>query len=117
MAITYPYGFIVSSPEPIDSRIVLTKEEMVAMKKAKMPQVYFAICKDDGNLYLYNSANEIDEETGRFRLLQSGGSTDATDVKVSEKEGNIITMEEDGLYAECNNERIDNDAIKGLFSV
>lgn len=72
MAIKLPQGLNITSSDPVDIRIVLTKEEMVSIVDARMPQVYLAICKDDGKLYLYNKNNDVDKDTGRFRL-HSGG--------------------------------------------
>ena len=66
--INFPNGFLVTSKEPIDSRLVLTKEEMRNVKAARMPDNYLAVCKDDSKLYIYNIANDIDPEVGRFRL-------------------------------------------------
>lgn len=68
MPITFPNGFNITSKEAIDSRLILSKEEMRALKKAQMPDKYLTICKDDGKLYLWDSLNELDPETGRFRL-------------------------------------------------
>lgn len=76
MAISFPSGFSVTGKEAIDTRIVMTKEEMLNAKKARMPEVYFAICKDDGNIYVYNEANEPDEEFGRFRLYAADTDED-----------------------------------------
>lgn len=77
MAVSFPNGFKITCQEAVDNRLVLSKAEMLAMKKAKMPSVYFCMCKDDGNLYLYNDTNEIDAETGRFRLFSGDGDFDA----------------------------------------
>lgn len=68
MAIQLPQGFKIGSKEAIDSRIVLTKAEMLKMKDNTMPDVYFAMCKDDGKMYVYNKTNEIDPELGKFRV-------------------------------------------------
>jgi len=74
MAVSFPSGFKITSAEAVDTRIVLTKAEMLAIKKAQMPSVYFCICKEDGQLYLYNGANDIDPVTGRFRLCIQNNS-------------------------------------------
>lgn len=71
MAISFPMGFELTCQEPIDSRFILTKEQMLEIKRAKMPSVYFCVCEEDGNLYLYNDTNEIDSETGRFRRFSA----------------------------------------------
>ena len=68
MAIQLPQGFKIGSVEPIDSRIVLTKAEMLSMKDNIMPEKYFAICKDDDKVYLYSKSNSVDSVTGKFRV-------------------------------------------------
>jgi hypothetical protein len=66
-SVTKPFLFQVASPA--DTRMILTKAEMKSMAATYMPEVYFALCKDDGHFYLYNKANAIDEETGRFTII------------------------------------------------
>lgn len=75
MAIKLPQGLYITSNEPVDARIVLSKNEMLNTIDATMPQVYLAVCKNDGQLYLYNKENPINESTGRFRLYSSGSIT------------------------------------------
>lgn len=71
MALSFPQGFSMAHNEPVDNRFVLSKAEMLTIKKAKMPDVYFTICSDDGNLYLYNKDNELNDETGRFKKMET----------------------------------------------
>lgn len=66
-------GFNIGAAAALDSRMVLTKAEMLAMKDAVMPDVYMASCKDDGQLYLYNKENTVDEITGKFQILKAEG--------------------------------------------
>ena len=73
MAIQLPQGFKIGSVEPIDTRLVLTKEEMLSIKDSVMPDRYFAVCKDDSKLYVYNKNNLEDPETGKFRVYNQGG--------------------------------------------
>jgi len=66
-AININAGFELGSSQPIDSRLILTKAQMLAIDENIEPSNYLALCKDDGRLYIYNSANTIDVETGKFR--------------------------------------------------
>ena len=60
-------GFKLLTTNAIDNRILLSKAEMVAIKDNTMPDKYFAICKDDGCLYMYDKSREIlNDETGKF---------------------------------------------------
>lgn len=79
MAIQLPSGFIIGSREPIDSRLVLTKSEMLAMSETIMPDVYFAICKDDGKVYVYDkNSSTQSSETGFFKVYEA--ATDETTI-------------------------------------
>ena len=108
MAIKFPNGFNITSQEPIDQRLVLTKEQMRSVVEARMPDVYVAICKDDGKLYTFNKANVFDDDTGKFRLHSA-------DVTVDELAGKLpaalratlaLQSEKSGLSVD------DNDNIK-----
>lgn len=81
MAIKIPVSIDVISANPIDTRLVLSKDEMFDTIDAKMPDVYFAICSDDGNLYIYNKQNDLDPDTGKYRLVKS----DAGEIVLDEK--------------------------------
>lgn len=64
-------GLNILTKAAVDRRILLTKQEM---KNAftlfpLLPDVYFAVCSDDGKLYLYNSATTPSAETGKFTLI------------------------------------------------
>lgn len=61
-------GFSPETAEPIDSRIVLTKEEMKSMDTSILPDPYFAVEKDTGSLYIYTSYNPDDSVTGKYKL-------------------------------------------------
>lgn len=70
-AININAGFELGSKQPLDSRQYLTKEQMLNINENIMPDAYFCICKNDGNIYTYNKNNEIDPETGKFRQVNS----------------------------------------------
>ena len=67
-------GFKVMTRDAVDNRILLSKSEMKAIKDNQMPDKYFAICKDDGYLYLYDKSRVLtgEEETGKFTMFASG---------------------------------------------
>ena len=87
-----PYGFEPTAYEPIDARIILTKAQMkdiigdeAAGSDFAMPEVYFALCIDDGQWYRFdygfdeegNPTRTPDPETGYFTKMELGGSTPA----------------------------------------
>ena len=46
-------GFELKTREAIDNRLVLSKLEMLNINDNQMPEKYFAICTDDGYLYIF----------------------------------------------------------------
>jgi len=71
MPINFPYGFTITSIEPIDSRFLMTREQMKDAD-VRMPDRYLTICADGpdaGRIFIYDSAREVDEVYGRFRVL------------------------------------------------
>lgn len=72
--ISLPQGFKVGAAEAVDSRLTLSKAEMLAIKDNTMPDVYLAVCKDDNSIYIYSKDNSIDPETGKFRVYANESS-------------------------------------------
>jgi len=74
MAIKVTNGFEVRAKSPIDTRILLTKEEMAEINDKLMPQNYFCICNDNdedkGKVYIYDKNAAASEETGKFRPFE-----------------------------------------------
>ena len=69
-----PQGFKIGAAEAVDSRLILSKTEMVTIKDSMMPDTYLAVCKDNNSIYIYSKDNSIDPETGKFRVYASAGS-------------------------------------------
>ena len=72
--ISVPQGFKIGAAEAIDSRLTLSKAEMLAIKDNTMPDIYLAVCKDDNSIYIYSKDNSIDSETGKFRVYANESS-------------------------------------------
>ena len=75
--INLPQGFKVGAAEAVDSRLTLSKTEMLTIKDSLMPAVYLAVCKDDNAIYIYNKDNQVNPETGKFRVYAGGSSSEA----------------------------------------
>ena len=73
--ISLPQGFKIGATEAVDSRLTLSKAEMLATKDDLMPTVYLAVCKDDNAIYIYSKDNLIDPETGKFRVYENGSGS------------------------------------------
>lgn len=78
MGIKLNASFDVMSPVPLDSRTVLTKAEMLSIDDTCMPPIYYAVCSEDGTMYIYNKSNDVNESTGKFRPISTGGSGGGT---------------------------------------
>lgn len=75
MAISIPQGYMVTAPEPIDHRLVLTKRQMrlLSRDEGQLPEKYFCLCAEkelDGlyHFYVFDKRNTWTEETGKYRL-------------------------------------------------
>ena len=74
MATKLSDGFEILARAAVDSRLILTKEQMRSMSKSNMPSIYLCICSEDKKLYIFDGsiANaDIDPETGRFRPIEN----------------------------------------------
>ena len=69
MSIKLPQGFQITSSESIDKRLLLSSNEMLNMNDNIMPEKYIAVNKENGQIYLYDKSNSVDELTGKFRSL------------------------------------------------
>ena len=72
MALNTAQGFHVGNAQPIDDKFRLTKAEMLAVDENIMPDQYFCVCIDDGNMYTFHKNREANAETGKFRIVSGG---------------------------------------------
>ena len=80
MAIKFASNIQISGKNPdITRQEYATFEEMRAVKKNSMPELYLAYCLEDRNFYIYDKQLEDDPVTGKFRIFQ-GGATIQVDV-------------------------------------
>ena len=82
--------FLYQIPAPVDTRLILTKQEMCDANEAYLPDTYFALCKDDGHFYLYNKQAEANDLTGKYTLI-----TDIVEYNIKSIDGGEIV--EDSL--------------------
>ena len=91
MAVNFSSGFNITSNEAVDQRIIKTKAEMRSMSPAdlaRMPDKYFCMCADDGQIYFYDKEGDLKPETGYFTAFDS---TVADDIKNSEEVQSALT--------------------------
>ena len=75
MAINLGGGFHIGSKQPIDDRLIMTKDEMLNVNENTFPDVYMCVCSDDGAIYTFNVNNTANDTTGKFRIAEGGGSS------------------------------------------
>lgn len=61
--------FLYQLAAPVDTRLVLSKLEMLTISDNFLPDTYFALCKDDGHFYIYNKNATANAETGKFAII------------------------------------------------
>lgn len=91
MAVNFSSGFNITSNEAVDQRIIKTKAEMRSMSPAdlaRMPDKYFCMCADDGQIYFYDKEGGFKPKTGYFTAFDS---TVADDIKNSEEVQSALT--------------------------
>ena len=66
-------GFHIGSADPVDDRLIMSKSEMININENIFPDVYMCVCRDDGAIYTFNINNEVNDDTGKFRILSSSG--------------------------------------------
>ena len=74
MAIKLSDGLEILAGAAVDSRLILTKEQMRSMSKSNMPSIYLCICSDDKKLYIFDGSitkADVDPEIGRFRPIEN----------------------------------------------
>lgn len=91
-------GFDIISPLPIDGRILLSSGEMKEIADYLLPDKYFAICRDDGKLYIYDKSNVVTDDPklgyGRFRKANNDANS-YTDQKAEELDSLILGQNRD----------------------
>lgn len=63
--------FELGAAVPVDTRLTLSKAEMLTINDNVWPSKYLTVCSDDGAIYLYDKTNDMDAETGKFRILST----------------------------------------------
>ena len=79
-----------------------TIADMKAFSENYLPPIFDAYCYEDGRKYRYNASNEIDETTGKWRVIGEGGSSDLSSYYTKTQTNNLL------------DEKVDKDLGKGL---
>lgn len=80
MSISLLDNFDLRAKKPDTNRQLFnTIAEMAAFNENYLPDVYECNVVEDGNRYRYNRSNIVDENLGKWRLVESGGSSSLID--------------------------------------
>ena len=112
MAIKLSDGLEILASAAVDSRLILTKEQMRSMSKSNMPSIYLCICSDDKKLYIFDSSivkADIDPETGRFRPIENYLNFSSSEEAQNSIDATIITAISGSPSVQ--------EAIKGVITV
>lgn len=96
-------NFLYKGKKPLDDRqLFKTKADMKAFPESALPTLYDAFCEEDGNKYVFNKANEVNEETGKWRVFE-GGSGSSVDLSEYQKiEDDTLTTTEKTITGAIN---------------
>lgn len=112
-------GLDIITASAIDKRIYLTKAEMLtAEDNFNLPDVYLAVCPDDGKLYLYNVNNTASAETGKFKPIEAtinfeAPSTDESKANFNNAVAESAAVTETKTDVEEVKTRVDNLKLDG----
>lgn len=86
-------NFSYQGRNPLDSRMLF--DTIAAMKNYNenyLPDITLAFNKEDGKMYVFKRTNEVDEDTGKWREFEGGGTDDYDELlnKPLEKEADIM---------------------------
>lgn len=81
-----------------------TVADMAAFSENYLPDVYVALCGEDGKQYKFIRSNEVDPVTGKWRVLGEGGSADLINYYTKAQVNNLL------------NTKVDAETGKGLSS-
>ena len=121
-------GFDIITSSAIDKRIYLTKAEMLtAEDNFNLPDVYLAICPDDGKLYLYNINNAASAETGKFKPIEATINFEAPTTEESKANFNAAVAESaavtetktevEEIKAKVDNLKLDGGEVQASYNL
>lgn len=94
MAISLSGSLALHGDLPLDDR---TQHNFISDLKAYpesfLPDVFIGVCLEDGNAYLFDRRNEVDESTGRWRKIGSGADLSPEDRAKIDKIGTWTELE------------------------
>lgn len=102
-----------TGPFPIDDKFVLSKAEMLAVSDTVMPEKYFAVCTDDGKLYVYDKNATASAETGKFSVVEGGGGGGSIDAYTKAETDALLDAKQDTLESGTNVKTVAGESILG----
>ena len=72
-----------------------TIADMKAFSENYLPPIFDAYCYENGKKYRYNASNEILEDTGKWRVINEGGSSDLSSYYTKTEANNLLNNKVD----------------------
>ena len=72
-----------------------TIADMKAFSENYLPPIFDAYCYENGKKYRYNASNEILEDTGKWRVINEGGSSDLSSYYTKTETNNLLNNKVD----------------------
>ena len=96
MALTFGDNISYQGKKPLDSRSIFkTIADMKAYSENYLPPLAMCQNEEDGKIYTYDVNNEINETTGKWRVLEgSGGGTAEVPIESISVNDTVITPDE-----------------------
>ena len=110
-------NFLYKGKKPLDDRqLFKTKADMKAFPESALPTLYDAFCEEDGNKYVFNKANEINEETGKWRIFEGSSGSSADLSKYQKIEDDTLTTTDKTITGAINElkEEVGNNPVHYL---
>ena len=95
-----------------------TIADMKAFSENYLPPIFDAYCYENGKKYRYNASNEILEDTGKWRVINEGGSSDLSSYYTKTETNNLLDNKVDKVsgkdlstndFTDAYKQQIDDD--------
>lgn len=91
MAISLLSNLSINSQLPDVTRMQFdTIEDMKNYREQWLPQMYDSFCLEDSKKYRFNKSNSVDPITGKWRVINEGGSSDLSSYYTKTETNNLL---------------------------
>ena len=102
MALVFGDNISYQGKKPLDARFLFsTLEAMKNYSENYLPPLAFCQNEEDGKFYTYNVENSVDSITGKWRAMESGGTSSSGSYGIFsfevDDEGNLYVVSADDI--------------------